>query len=989
MAIAFVKGVSRVEQGNLAIILHAHLPFVRHPESEDYLEERWLFEALTESYIPLIQVFEGLIQDGINFAITMSLSPALISMLTDPLLQERYLQHLSKLIELARNEIARIEATSPLHDLAKEYLRRFVSIRNLYLRYDANLITAFRAISDTGHLELITTAATHAFLPLVSTKEAIRAQIATAIDVHTRHLGRRPKGIWLPECAYAPGLDAILRENELNFFFVDSHGLRTANPKPVFGTLSPIVTPQGVAVFARDEESSKQVWSSTEGFPGDDVYREYYRDIGFDLDLDTIGPYIHASGIRVNTGIKYYRITGPGANKEPYSFSEAQAKAAEHAGLFLSYREQQVEYWANQIGRRPIVVAPYDAELFGHWWYEGPEFLNQLFRQLGERPSVLRPITPSQYLNLYTDYQVCDLSMSSWGRGGYADVWLRGENDWIYPALHSAEQKMTILADLTTSANAIVLRAAKQAARELMLAQSSDWAFIMDSKTMVDYAVKRTKYHINRFSKLYNMVISDSIDVNWLYQAESLDNLFPEIRVDYYQSRSNNRSVSSSSGIKVLMLSWEFPPLTVGGLSRHVYDLSRFLTRQGVEVHVVTQEASGRSNYEIQDGVHVHRVHIVKPDGGEFIHWAFQMNLMMVDFCTSLIETDKLTFDVIHAHDWLVSYAAETIKERYNLPLVATIHATEHGRNHGIYTDLQRYIHHLEWQLTREAERVIVCSNFMKREVVSVFQLPEDKVNVLPNGVDPDMFLAPSSTLEGNGPGVSDEGAKSPGVSGHGPTDGGVRGQGTRDQGTRGGRKSRYALEHERIVLFIGRLVREKGVHVLLEAAPAILMRIPEAKFVIVGAGPAEQDLRRRAAQLQLEHKVYFTGFISDEERNQLLHMADVAVFPSLYEPFGIVALEAMAAKVPVVVSDAGGLDDVVEHRRNGLKTYAGDAASIAQQVTELLEDPSLATSLVRQASIDMLRYDWNQIAEDSIRIYEGVLHLHQTELRVAVPSKS
>lgn len=956
-----MKGVSLMNQGYLTIVLHAHLPFVRHPESEDYLEERWLFEALTDSYIPLLLVLEGLLEDGIDFSLTMSLSPTLVSMLTDNLLQRRYLNHLSNLIELAEKEVQRTENSEQMNQLADEYLLRFRAIRAFYVRYDGNLVNAFRAISDAGNLELITTAATHAFLPLVGTQEAVFAQIATAVEFHERNFGQRPKGIWLPECAYTPGLDAILRECGIEFFFVDSHGLSTANPKPVFGTFAPVVTPHGVAAFARDQDSSKQVWSATEGFPGNPTYREYYRDLGFDLDFETVRPYIHSSGIRVNTGIKYYRITGNGSEKQLYSFHEAKLQASQDADTFLLYREKQVEYWSNQIGRKPIIVAPYDAELFGHWWYEGPLFLNQLFRKMHQLESsgksIVKPITPSAYLRLYTDYQVCDLSLSSWGRGGYAEVWLRGENDWVYPALHTAEQQMIQLSDLNLRDD-ITHRALKQAARELMLAESSDWAFIMDNKTMVDYAVKRTKYHINRFSRLYRMIRSNSIEPEWLRQLEDLDNLFPEVDVAHFRSRSDwlrrpVAAVASSPRFKVLILTWEFPPLTVGGLSRHVYDLSRYLIRHNIEVHVVTQAVEDRPDYAVEEGVHVHRVQIVRPDGGEFIHYALQLNLMILDRCQALLESG-LEINLIHAHDWLVSYAAQTLKERHNLPLIATIHATEHGRNQGIHTDLQRYIHHLEWELTYQAERVIVCSSFMKNEVIRVFELPPDKVDILPNGVDPHM-LFPLPIMH-------------------------TRAQQPTCQPT---------LAAERVVLFVGRLVREKGVHVLLEAAPTILQQCPAVKFVIVGTGPMESELHQLAWRLQVNHRVEFTGFVSDERRNQLFQEAEIAVFPSLYEPFGIVALEAMAAMTPVVVSDAGGLDDLVQHRHNGLKTYAGDPASLACQVNELLRDTDLAHSLAQTARVEMMKYDWNEIANETIQSYMRVMRHQQDSVHGAATSAS
>jgi 1,4-alpha-glucan branching enzyme len=936
-----------MEKGYLALVLHAHLPYVRHPESEHVLEERWLFEAITETYMPLLQMMKRLVEDKTDFRLTMSLTPTLLSMLNDPLLQTRYLSHIIKCMELAEKEIERTAGT-PFHRLAEGYYHRFSSIRDAFCEKD--ILQSFREFVQLGKLELITSAATHAFLPFVITEEAIYAQLMTAIEQHESLLGQRPRGIWLPECGYRPGLDRLLKKCGLDYFFVDSHGLKQAKPSPVFDVYSPVLTPEGVAVFARDPRSSEQVWSSKVGYPGDVDYREYYRDIGYDLDFETIKPYIHPDGIRINTGIKYYRITGEGDHKEPYNPDWAREKAALHAGHFLHERIHQVLEQKEKMGRNPIVVAPFDAELFGHWWYEGPMWIDFLLRKIHYDQDVIKTITPSEYLTLYPDYQVCDLGFSSWGRGGYGDVWLRGENDWIYPALHHSEQQMVRLANKIQNPSPVEERACNQAARELMLAQSSDWAFIMDNKTMVDYAVKRTKHHINRFQRLVQMIEAKQIDEEWLSKLERLDPIFPDINYRHYCSEYPISQVQQSDRPKVLMLSWEFPPLTIGGLSRHVYDLSRYLVRQGWEVHVITTEAGDAPHTEEVEGVHVHRVHVLKPDGGEFIHWVLQLNLMMIDTCQTLLDAGY-RFDLIHAHDWMVSYAAKTLKHRLGLPLISTIHATEYGRNNGIHTDLQRKISHIEWQLTYESNRVIVCSQYMKRELEQIFSLPSDKLDVIPNGVDPDQLqVSTAGNLANQEP---------------------------------------YASSWESIILFVGRLVREKGIHTLIDAAPKILAEIPEAKFVIVGSGPAMEELKNKVREKGLQEKVLFTGFISDQERNRLFKLAKVAVFPSLYEPFGIVALEAMAACTPVVVSDVGGLGDVVDHERNGRKMLPGNPDSLADQVILTLKNPEQTQQMAQIALSELSRYDWNQIARMTIETYLKVWKPDSQERSIVTSGES
>ncbi|MBI6545920.1 MAG: DUF1957 domain-containing protein, partial [Cyanobacteria bacterium NC_groundwater_1444_Ag_S-0.65um_54_12] len=356
--------------GYLALVLHAHLPFVRHPEHSHFLEEDWLYEAITETYIPLIDIFEGLVNDGVAFRLTMSLTPPLMSMLLDPLLQSRYWRNLGELIELAEMEVERTAIEPHFNYLARFYLDRFLRAREIFSSYGGNLVAAFRKFQDLQVLEIVTCGATHGFLPLLQVQPAaVRAQIMVAVQHYEKHFGRKPKGIWLPECGYFPGLDEVLHEAGIRYFFTDSHGILYSTPRSRHGVHAPLYCPaSGVAAFARDQESSRQVWSKDEGYPGDYNYREFYRDVGYDLDLEYIAPYVQATGERKNTGIKYYRVTGKTNHKEPYNPYWAGKKAEEHAGHFMWCRERQIEYLANTMGRSPLIVSPYDAELFGHWW---------------------------------------------------------------------------------------------------------------------------------------------------------------------------------------------------------------------------------------------------------------------------------------------------------------------------------------------------------------------------------------------------------------------------------------------------------------------------------------------------------------------------------------------------------------------------------------------------------------------------------------------
>lgn len=524
-------------KGYWCLQLHAHLPYVRHPEYPDFLEEDWLYEAISETYLPLLSIFENFVKDGVDFKLTMTITPSLANMLADPLLQSRYYERLNKHIEFAEKEIWRTKNMPEFQPAAEMYDYHFKKCKQIWEQYHGNILTGFKKFQDMGKIEIITCCATHGFLPLMNNERAQRAQIRVACDDYERHFGRRPRGIWLAECAYYPGIDKILKEEGLRFFFLEAHGILYGTPRPKYGVFAPVYCPSGVAAFARDMETAHQVWSAESGYPGDPDYREFYRDLGYDLDYEYIKPYLHTDGIRRNIGIKYHRITGKVAlsDKQPYIPQQAKDKAAIHSGNFLFNREKQVEYLAEVLDRPPLIISMYDAELFGHWWFEGPHFINFLFRKMHFDQNTIKPITPVEYLEKFPINQIITPSASSWGDKGYYEVWLNPSNDYIYRHLHKAEERMLELTDKFPNASGVLERALNQAARELLLAQSSDWAFIMTTGTMVEYAEKRTRDHIVNFTNLYEQITNNSINEEYLKDLESRNNIFPGINYRVYK----------------------------------------------------------------------------------------------------------------------------------------------------------------------------------------------------------------------------------------------------------------------------------------------------------------------------------------------------------------------------------------------------------------------------------------------------------------------
>ena len=387
--------------------------------------------------------------------------------------------------------------------------------------------------------------------------------------------------------------------------------------------------------------------------------------------------------------------------------------------------------------------------------------------------------------------------------------------------------------------------------------------------------------------------------------------------------------------MKILMLSWEYPPRVVGGIARVVHDLSHRLIKDGHDVTVITYRDGNIPYFENDGGVKVYRVDNFMISPNNFIDWIMQLNFNMIAKANELVVEGK-NFDVIHAHDWLVAYAAKTLKTSYKLPLVSTIHATEAGRNSGITTETQKYINDTEWMLTYESSEVIVNSNYMKNELQRLFGLPFEKINVIPNGINSYNFSGVEKDYDF---------------------------------------RRQYAMDNEKIILFMGRLVYEKGVQYLIDAMPKILANYNDAKLIIAGKGGMIDELKAKVSYLGLDNKVYFTGYLNSKQVQKMYKCADISVFPSTYEPFGIVALEAMLAGIPTVVSDVGGLNEIVKHGVDGMKSYAGNPNSIADSILTLLYDHKLCETITKNAKQKVKQeFNWQKIAQDTHFTYQKAI---------------
>ncbi|MFP4362292.1 MAG: glycoside hydrolase family 57 protein [Spirochaetia bacterium] len=530
--------------GNIMLVLHAHLPFVRHPKYKHFLEENWLYEAISETYLPLLRVLRGFAEDNICAKITLSISPTLAAMLGDKLLQERYEQHLKDLIVLGDKELERNKGNKEVSALVLKYKNEYEqNLEDFTQRYQAQVLRAFALFQKQGMLEIITTAATHAFLPLYSSYPlAVNAQIESAVNCYLTHFNDTPKGLWLPECGYFPGIEEYLKRHHISYFFAAAHGLLYGENTPKHGVFAPVQCKNGVQVFGRDLASTKAVWSSEEGYPGDYSYREFYRDIGFELEKRELSPFIEEDDFRVYTGYKYYAITGNSEEKRIYNPEEAKVKVDEHAENFIYSRKKHTAKLSDIMDRPPLFVCPYDAELFGHWWYEGPQWIDSVVRKIhnDNEDNSLSMIHPSEYLEKYPNNQESTPAFSSWGNKGYAEVWLDGSNDWIYRHTHKLIERMTDLVRRYPDETGLKERALNQAAREVLLSQASDWPFIVNTGTTVPYAVKRVKEHIHNFTKIYDALSQNTVSTEWLTKIERKNNLFQEIDYRMFTPRGQD-----------------------------------------------------------------------------------------------------------------------------------------------------------------------------------------------------------------------------------------------------------------------------------------------------------------------------------------------------------------------------------------------------------------------------------------------------------------
>lgn len=548
------------------LVLHSHIPFVRGAGAWPFGEET-LFQVIAESYIPLLNALYDLVEEGHSPRITIGFTPILLEQLADPQLIRRFQKYLRDKKKVAEKDARRFRngGQEQFQALAEFYSQWYAGLLDSFRhRFSGDLLSGFRHLQDEGHIEILTSASTHGYLPLLERDSSIYGQLKVGVETYRRHFRRPPQGIWLPECGYRPpylkdgvikpGVADFLNELGLGYFFTDTHALRggpllgkaagdiigpyASVPKRILLERQPervspattfrpyFVEDTAMAVLARNERTGLQVWSESMGYPGDADYREFHRQAS-------------------TSGLQYWRITAANTElgqKELYNPQWAAHRVREHAQHFAGVIAAELAGYASEDGEPGIVVAAYDTELFGHWWFEGMDFLKELIRRLHQHPEV-ELTTAAAYLERYPPQEAISLPESSWGQGGGHDTWLNPQTEWMWPLIHRAEQWMEELVAAYPVARGRLRQTLEQVARELLLLQASDWPFLVSTGQAQEFAAARFQKHLARFHHLATIAQKgrvDREDSQYLKQVVEGDNPFPEIDYRVFAARESS-----------------------------------------------------------------------------------------------------------------------------------------------------------------------------------------------------------------------------------------------------------------------------------------------------------------------------------------------------------------------------------------------------------------------------------------------------------------
>lgn len=527
----------------LSVVLHGHLPFVFHPEYAKFLEEDWFFEAMCEVYIPLFHSFGSLYEEhGLKANITVSLSPSLIAMMENKRLIEKLAIYIKDRLIFLEEEIYRYS----YYDNNDNYLQTAVYYKDFYMtvrsvfkdNFNSNILGYIKRLIDNSVIEVITTSATHTFLPnFLPFPEYVRFQQIVGIKEIKRVFNTECRGFWLPECGYYPSVERGLMEGGIKYSILEAHGVLTGSPVPIYGSYAPVYSSSGFAFFPRDIDSAKSVWSRQMGYPADTNYRDFYKDVGFEWDTLYTGKLLHrdenGNVVKGFTGIKYWKIEEQNGKKMNYNPYRAKEKTAEHAKHFINSKIEKTQLIAGNMDKPPLFLAPYDMELFGHWWFEGPDFIKNLVLECSKNEDI-EMITLSNYLRRHPVHQEIAPAYSSWGEKGFSEVWNNEKTQRLIIESHKRVDKfLQIIGSVLKNKKDIKPLQRKvviQLAKELLLLTSSDWPFLINSD-IAGYSGNRFKAHAENFDALFDMLSTNKYDRLFVENLEFKNQVFPELDI--------------------------------------------------------------------------------------------------------------------------------------------------------------------------------------------------------------------------------------------------------------------------------------------------------------------------------------------------------------------------------------------------------------------------------------------------------------------------
>ncbi|MDR1107663.1 MAG: DUF1957 domain-containing protein [Spirochaetaceae bacterium] len=526
----------------ISMVLNLHVPFVRFSGLSWSPEEQLFFRALSETYLPLLEALDRLEADHIPFRLALALSPPLCHLLSDEALLQRYVEFTDRQIDFGLAEIKRTERDPAVQELSRFFYDKAVERRILFTeRYEGNILKIFDRYQKKGKVELLTTAATYAFLPFYTAcPGAVQAQLEVASSSHRRFFSSNPQGFWLPELGWNAELDEPLRAYGFSYTIIDTHGFLLGTPSPARGSFFPAKTPSGLLLLSRDYPAARELAEPGRAFPLDPWYQDCRDDIGYELPAEEVKPFLGPGGLRTRTGFRYRRQgeTRAAGQKPLYDPERAAARAREHARLFLENRISRFEKVREYLDEPAVSLCAYDADAFGRCWYEGPLFIEALFRE-GVKNGGIQFMNPGEYLYKQPPHAYAAMvpEFSSWGSNGYAETWLDAANDWIYRHVIRSLERMIELAERFADDTGLKERALNQAAREVLLAQASDWPKMLYTGESPEYARNQIEGALRNFTTIYESLGSNYISTEWLTNLERQHNIFPHINYRVFRRK--------------------------------------------------------------------------------------------------------------------------------------------------------------------------------------------------------------------------------------------------------------------------------------------------------------------------------------------------------------------------------------------------------------------------------------------------------------------